>query len=222
MLTFPSIPGKTLLLSKFVTETDWIVAIPPTNKFSCTFKTLLISSILIAGLDSISWLLQFGYFYHAQDQGLGALQVCGWCWTSTGNPYVSCFKKFRKSLLTSFHGCVDQQRDILSRSLPENLKLAIAKRIENNIFSKVKKNFYEPTNKLSLSLLSLHFNKVTSLHLQVPFLTGMHGLGDIRTMFSAEVSSQAASCSNSRFYSIIRFLLACFYNLLCLYIKLQK
>jgi hypothetical protein len=30
-----------------------------------------------------------------------------------------------------------QQKEILKRSIPENLKLAIAKKIENNLFSKV-------------------------------------------------------------------------------------
>jgi hypothetical protein len=35
------------------------------------------------------------------------------------------------------HQVGEQQKDILKRSIPENLKLAIAKRIENNLFSKV-------------------------------------------------------------------------------------
>ena len=33
--------------------------------------------------------------------------------------------------------CDEQQKEVLSRNLPENLKLAIAKRIENNLFEKV-------------------------------------------------------------------------------------
>jgi hypothetical protein len=33
--------------------------------------------------------------------------------------------------------CAEQQKEVLSRNLPENLKLAIAKRIENNLFGKV-------------------------------------------------------------------------------------
>jgi hypothetical protein len=34
-------------------------------------------------------------------------------------------------------GTDEQQKDILKRNIPENLKLAIAKKIENNLFSKV-------------------------------------------------------------------------------------
>jgi hypothetical protein len=30
-----------------------------------------------------------------------------------------------------------QQKEVLARNLPENLKLAIAQKIENNLFSKV-------------------------------------------------------------------------------------
>jgi hypothetical protein len=52
-----------------------------------------------------------------------------------------------------------QHTAILENQLPENLKLAIAKKVENNLF------------------------------LKVPFLTGMNSISEIRTMFAAEVLS---------------------------------
>jgi len=51
----------------------------------------------------------------------------------------------------------DQHKAILENQLPENLKLAIAKKIENNLF------------------------------LKVPFLTGMSSISEIRTIFAAEL-----------------------------------
>jgi hypothetical protein len=81
-------------------------------------------------------------------------------------------------LATNYAVC--QHKDILERHLPDNLKLTIAKRIENNLFSKVV--HFKP---LTIFAFVLHHG--VSLP-QVPFLSTMHCVGNIRTLFSAEVS----------------------------------
>ncbi len=72
---------------------------------------------------------------------------------------------------------LNQHRDILERHLPDQLKLNIAKRIENNLYSKVVKG-------LPATACMTGPDLVFS---QVPFLSTMHGVGNIRTLFSAEV-----------------------------------
>jgi hypothetical protein len=66
---------------------------------------------------------------------------------------------------------------MLQRHLPKDLKLAIAKQIENNLFAKVH----------SLEIESYQ-RKAHISSTQVPFLSEMHDMGEIRTMFSAESS----------------------------------
>jgi hypothetical protein len=66
---------------------------------------------------------------------------------------------------------------MLQRHLPEDLKLAIAKQIENNLFAKVH----------SLEIESCQ-RKAHISSTQVPFLSEMHDMGEICNMFSAESS----------------------------------
>jgi hypothetical protein len=83
--------------------------------------------------------------------------------------------------------CFYQHKDILERPLPDSIKLNIAKRIENNLYSKV---VY-----IKQYLLSLLFHSMMSFWLQVPFLSSMHGVGNIRTLFSAEVFQSCSKVS---------------------------
>jgi hypothetical protein len=70
-----------------------------------------------------------------------------------------------------------QHRDILERHLPDSLKMSIAKRIENNLYSKVVHGMLKQPPPV----------KPDIIWQQVPFLSTMHGVGNIRTLFSAEV-----------------------------------
>ena len=73
-----------------------------------------------------------------------------------------------------------QLKDILQRQLPDSLKLSIAKQIENNLFAKVLlvKKRLDCNIIIVIVLLPL---------LQISFLVGLRGIGEIRTLFSAEV-----------------------------------
>ncbi len=84
-----------------------------------------------------------------------------------------------------------QHRALLERKLPDSLKFEIAKRIENNMFSKVLTH---------LKLFSIRQIKI--LRMQVPFLSGMKGIGQIRTTFSAEVLKR---CKPSNFKQLCIF-----------------
>jgi hypothetical protein len=81
----------------------------------------------------------------------------------------------------------EQHKAILQRKLPDNLKLSIAKTIENNLFAKV----LIPIS----TVRSCCECYVTCL--QVPFLSGMHGVGEIRTLFAAEVRTHILVHSGS-------------------------
>ncbi len=79
---------------------------------------------------------------------------------------------------SNFISCrILQNKNILERSLPDALKLEIAQRIENNLFSKVgfKNEFWWMYTSLWL------------FQLQITFLSGLKAMGEIRTLFSAEV-----------------------------------
>ncbi len=69
-----------------------------------------------------------------------------------------------------------QHKTILERSLPEYLKLSIAKKIENNLFSKV----------LPFAFFKWKTSKWMAW-LQITFLVGLYEIGEIRTQFAAEV-----------------------------------
>jgi hypothetical protein len=72
-----------------------------------------------------------------------------------------------------------QHKKILERSLPDTLKLSIAKKIENNLFSKV----IQSTRRFSLVTFAL-----TLFQMQITFLSGLKAMGEIRALFAAEVS----------------------------------
>ena len=69
----------------------------------------------------------------------------------------------------------------MERALPDSLKLSIAKKIENNLFSKV----IGFNNRFILNPI-----KFKGLNLQVTFLSGLKAVGEIRALFAAEVFSQ--------------------------------
>ena len=70
-----------------------------------------------------------------------------------------------------------QNKTILQRALPATLKLSIAKNIENHLFSKVK----------VLKIICLEALWLLHFSFQVSFLLGLGGIGEIRTLFAAEV-----------------------------------
>ena len=72
-----------------------------------------------------------------------------------------------------------QHKKILERSLPDTLKLSIAKKIENNLFSKV----IQSKRRFSLVTIAL-----TLFQMQITFLSGLKAMGEIRALFAAEVS----------------------------------
>ncbi len=85
-------------------------------------------------------------------------------------------KKFALILFCS-QLCMKHKK-ILERALPEALKLSIARKIENNLFSKVIefKGFNNRHVSESLYTLFMH---------QISFLVGV--ISEIRTLFAAEV-----------------------------------
>ena len=145
---------------------------------------------------------------------MGAIQVHDELWTQSGSilqirkfslayrrsPECRLFlrmrvilKEFKKSQSDILQ---KQQKSILERTLPESLKLAIARRIENNLFSRVNSIGFFPFIfipffcNLIIKADSSIFQKrlIRSLFWvdQVPFLTGMGAISEIRTLFAAQ------------------------------------
>jgi hypothetical protein len=83
-----------------------------------------------------------------------------------------------------------QHKKILGRKLPEALKLSIAKKMENNLFSKVI---------LHKKSLIISFD---CIGFQISFLVGLHSIGEIRTLFAAEVDYK---CFKGLFYFKYKF-----------------
>ena len=93
------------------------------------------------------------------------------------------FKKSQSDILQK------QQKSILERTLPESLKLAIARRIENNLFSRVNSiGFFPFIESYSFLFWQSQKRLIRSLFWvdQVPFLTGMGAISEIRTLFAAQ------------------------------------
>ena len=76
-----------------------------------------------------------------------------------------------------------QHKKILERTIPDVLKLSIARKIENNLFSKVG-NFT-----CCMFFLGV-FDSFPCI--QISFLVGLGDMGEIRTHFTAEVYEQGA------------------------------
>jgi hypothetical protein len=74
-----------------------------------------------------------------------------------------------------------KHKNILERTLPDALKLAIAQKIENNLFSKVCKH-----QSVLETCIQTESAGIECL-LQIMFLVGLKGMGEIRTLFAAEV-----------------------------------
>ncbi len=76
-----------------------------------------------------------------------------------------------------------QHKKILERTIPDALKLNIARKIENNLFSKVH-------NCSACTWLSniLHISETDQYCNQISFLVGLGAMGEMRTLFTAEVS----------------------------------
>ncbi len=89
---------------------------------------------------SLDWLpaLQFGCEHNVQDSRMGALSVLSWLWAPSGFKLTKTANWVVYSpYMGTHHTSREQHKAILQRKLPDNLKLAIAKTIENNLFSKV-------------------------------------------------------------------------------------
>jgi hypothetical protein len=67
----------------------------------------------------------------------------------------------------AWHDFALQQKEILERKLPENLKLSIAKQIENNLFTKVRPRLFEEDSCLLSRIVSYRLppRKSSSHHL---------------------------------------------------------
>ena len=74
-----------------------------------------------------------------------------------------------------------KHKKILERALPDALKLSIAKKIENNLFSKVFKIWFW----IEISSYFIH-----TFQSQITFLSGLKAMGEIRALFAAEVTIQ--------------------------------
>jgi hypothetical protein len=72
-----------------------------------------------------------------------------------------------------------QHKKILERTIPDALKLSIARKIENNLFSKV--NFDAGRCR--------DYQVLYIICVQISFLVGLTAMGEIRTLFAAEVIS---------------------------------
>ena len=93
-----------------------------------------------------------------------------------------------------------QNKTILQRALPPALKLAIAKKIENNLFSKVKER-----SRLLRFQASGRSMIILRDFAKVSFLVGLGGIGEIRTLFAAE-ASECIVYSHSKFFGTILLL----------------
>jgi hypothetical protein len=78
-----------------------------------------------------------------------------------------------------------QHKKILERTIPDALKLSIARKIENNLFSKVSPSWMQALG--SIQALTVVF-MLTSVVFQISFLVGLTAMGEIRTLFAAEVN----------------------------------
>ncbi len=74
-----------------------------------------------------------------------------------------------------------KQKNILERTLPDALKLLIAQKIENNLFSKVCTFQSVLPSYIQIS------RDISDCRLQIMFLVGLKGMGEIRTLFAGEV-----------------------------------
>ena len=87
--------------------------------------------------------------------------------------------------------CLLQQTRALEKPLPEAWKLAIARKIENNLMSKVNLpcvTRIESSCKPKYSTTASLDSATEFLLVQIPFLSSLADMGEIRTLFSAEVS----------------------------------
>lgn len=83
---------------------------------------------------------------------------------------------------------------MLQRSIPDALKLSIARKIENNLFSKVYPAVLGCFLSLAVSLCGCFLlNSIASLMcvvndgIQISFLVGLQRISEIRTLFTAQV-----------------------------------
>jgi hypothetical protein len=74
-----------------------------------------------------------------------------------------------------------QHKKILERTIPDVLKLSIARKIENNLFSKV----CQPL--VLKSPIVYHSSYTCVIYIQITFLVGLSAMGEMRTLFTAEV-----------------------------------
>ena len=87
-----------------------------------------------------------------------------------------------------------QHKNILRRQLPEHLKLAIAEKIENKLFSKVLRaiSVLSKSDACKMEQWFLNYH-IKSENVQVPFLTGMNYCKKLKTLFAGEVTAVSGS-----------------------------
>ena len=78
-----------------------------------------------------------------------------------------------------------KHKTVLERTLPDSLKLSIARKIENNLFSKVACEYQQIISVFREFQTSSQADLVC--YLQIIFLVGLKAIGEIRTLFAAEV-----------------------------------
>ncbi len=130
---------------------------------------------------------------------MGTISVCHRLSTSAG------LSQYMHNLIMTVQNLIPlcfKHKKILERTIPDSLKLSIARKIENNLFSKVQ-SFSSVLDD------SRFLNKQTYfLWFQISFLVGLKEMGEIRTLFTAEVYTSITP------RTITAFIMECFHSVL--------